>query len=218
MEQRTDSFRFQGLRRKLVEHLRAKGITDELVLAAIGKVPRHLFIDDSAFADMAYQDTAFPIPCGQTISQPWTVAFQTELLGITRGMKVLEIGTGSGYQTAVLAELGAKVFSIERHRPLYLQTKERLQRMGYKASLSHGDGFAGSPREAPFDRVLVTCGAPFVPQALLDQLRVGGRLVIPVGEGEVQRMVVHTKQADGTIAAVDKGAFRFVPMLQDKAS
>ena len=218
MDQRSDSYRHQGLRRKLVEHLRGKGITDDLVLAAIGKIPRHLFIDDSAFADLAYQDAAFPIPCGQTISQPWTVAFQTQLLGLVRGMKVLEIGTGSGYQTAVLAELGVKVFSIERHRPLYLQTKERLQGMAYKAFLTHGDGFAGLPKEAPFDRVLVTCGAPFVPQALLDQVRAGGRLVIPVGEGEVQRMVVHAKQADGAFTVEDKGAFRFVPMLQDKAS
>jgi protein-L-isoaspartate(D-aspartate) O-methyltransferase len=213
-----DSFRHQGLRRKLVEHLRSRGIADARVLAAIGAVPRHLFIDDSAFVEMAYQDTAFPIPCGQTISQPWTVAFQTQILDVTKGMKVLEIGTGSGYQTAVLAELGAKVFSIERHRPLYMQTKERLHRLGVKASLFHGDGFAGAPREAPFDRVLVTCGAPFVPPQLIEQLKVGGRCVIPVGEGEVQEMIIHTKLADGTVLAEPKGQFRFVPMLVDKAS
>ncbi|MEZ4755774.1 MAG: protein-L-isoaspartate(D-aspartate) O-methyltransferase [Flavobacteriales bacterium] len=213
-----DSFRHQGLRRKLVEHLRGRGISNAGVLAAIGKVPRHQFIDDSAFVEMAYQDTAFPIPCGQTISQPWTVAFQTELLEVAKGMKVLEIGTGSGYQTAVLAELGARIFSIERHRPLYLQTKARLSQLGYRSNTVHGDGFAGLPLEAPFDRVLVTCGAPFIPPALVDQLKAGGRLVIPVGEGDHQEMLLVTKDPDGTVHQEVKGRFRFVPMLADKAS
>ncbi len=213
-----DSFRHQGLRRKLVEHLRGRGIGNEAVLAAIGKVPRHRFIDDSAFADRAYEDTAFPIPCGQTISQPWTVAYQSELLEVTRGMKVLEIGTGSGYQTAVLVELGARVFSIERHRPLYLQTKARLALLGYRATTFHGDGFAGLPVEAPFDRILVTCGAPFIPPALVDQLKCGGRLVIPVGEGEHQDMLLVTKNEQGAVRQELKGRFRFVPMLSDKAN
>ena len=213
-----DNYRHQGLRRKLVELLKTKGIKSTGVLEAIGRVPRHLFIDGSAFLEMAYQDTAFPIPCGQTISQPYTVAFQTELLGPLAGMKVLEVGTGSGYQTAVLCELGARIFTIERQKPLYMQTKERLQKLGYRANLSYGDGYQGLPREAPFDRILVTCGAPFVPAPLLDQLRNGGRLVIPVGEGEVQRMMLHVKDASGEISAKDMGEFRFVPMLQDKVS
>lgn len=211
-----DSFRHQGMRRQLVEHLRQRGIRSEAVLAAIGKVPRHVFIDDSAFERTAYQDTAFPIPCGQTISQPWTVAFQSQLLEPLKGGKVLEIGTGSGYQTAVLAELGVKVFSIERHRPLYLQTKERLQRLGYKASTYHGDGYLGLVREAPFDRVLVTCGAPFVPPELLRQLKPGGMLVIPVGEGGVQEMMRITKDEHGTLFEESCGQFRFVPMLEDR--
>jgi protein-L-isoaspartate(D-aspartate) O-methyltransferase len=213
-----DSFRHQGLRRKLVEHLRGRGIQDPAVVAAIGKVPRHRFIDDSAFSDRAYEDTAFPIPCGQTISQPWTVAFQTELLDVSKGMKVLEIGTGSGYQTAVLVEMGARVFSIERHRPLYLQTKARLALLGYRAITVHGDGFAGLPLEAPFDRILVTCGAPYIPPALVDQLKRGGRLVIPVGEGEHQDMLLVTKDEQGVAHQEMKGRFRFVPMLSDKAS
>ncbi|MEO8591408.1 MAG: protein-L-isoaspartate(D-aspartate) O-methyltransferase [Flavobacteriales bacterium] len=213
-----DSYRHQGLRRKLVDQLRAKGIKDPAVLTAIGSVPRHLFIDDSAFLEMAYQDTAFPIPCGQTISQPYTVAFQTELLGRLDGLKVLEVGTGSGYQTAVLCGLGARVFTIERQKPLYLQTKERLLRLGYRASLFFGDGYQGLVREGPFDRILVTCGAPFVPEALFAQLRFGGRMVIPVGEGDVQRMMVFERDGSGTISSKDMGEFRFVPMLQHKAS
>ncbi|MCB9184150.1 MAG: protein-L-isoaspartate(D-aspartate) O-methyltransferase [Flavobacteriales bacterium] len=213
-----DSYRHQGMRRKLVEELKGKGIREEAVLTAIGTVPRHLFIDDSAFQSRAYEDTAFPIPCGQTISQPYTVAFQSELLQLTRGMKVLEVGTGSGYQCAVLSAMGARVFSIERHRPLYLQTKARLAALGYRASLYHGDGYLGLEREAPFDRVIVTCGAPMVPAALLAQLKAGGRAVIPVGEGEVQRMVLIQKEMDGRLVQADQGVFRFVPMLADKAS
>jgi len=213
----TDDYRHQGMRRKLLALLREKGIDNEAVLAAIGKVPRHLFIDDSAFQMRAYEDTAFPIPCGQTISQPFTVAFQTALLNPRPGHRILEVGTGSGYQTAVLSAMGVRVFSIERHKPLYLQTKERLGRLGFTASVYHGDGFAGLPREAPFDGILVTCGAPFVPPALVEQLKPGAPLIIPVGEGEVQQMQVLMKAADGTLHAQAKGSFRFVPMLAEKA-
>lgn len=211
-----DDYRHQGLRKRLVDVLKEKGITDQLVLKAIGEIPRHQFIDDSAFLEMAYQDIAFPIGCGQTISQPYTVAFQTQTLQLRPGMKVLEIGTGSGYQTAVLAKLGCKVFSIERHRPLYIQTKERLAKMGIKANLYYGDGYLGLPRETPFDRVLVTCGAPYIPEGLPLQLKAGGLLVIPVGEGEEQRMLRLEKHLDGSLEQTDLGAFRFVPMLKNK--
>lgn len=197
--------------------LRSKGIRDEQVLKAIAKVPRHAFIDDTAFLEMAYQDIAFPIPCGQTISQPYTVAFQSELLQVRPGSKVLEIGTGSGYQTAVLCEMGCKVFSIERHKPLYLLTKARMTRMGYRYNPYFGDGYKGLPKEAPFDRILVTCGAPWVPQDLKEQIKVGGLLVIPVGEGDEQRMMRVEKLEDGTYRTEDRGSFRFVPMVQNKA-
>lgn len=212
-----DDYRHQGLRRRLVDLLKKKGIKDQLVLKAIGEIPRHRFIDDTTFLELAYQDIAFPIPCGQTISQPYTVAFQSELLHLRPGMKVLEIGTGSGYQTAVLCQLGCKVFSIERHKPLYLQTKDRLLAMGVRPNLYFGDGYKGLPKEAPFDRVLVTCGAPKVPEDLVGQLKVGGLLVIPVGEGEEQRMLLLEKQEDGSFRSDDKGLFRFVPMLANKA-
>lgn len=211
-----DNYRHQGLRRRLVDLLRQRGIKDEKVLLAMAEIPRHLFIDDSAFLEMAYQDTAFPIPCGQTISQPFTVAFQTEALGVKPGMRILEVGTGSGYQTAVLVKMGAKVLSIERHRPLYVQTKERLGFLGYKAGLYHGDGYAGLPKEAPFDGVLITCGAPRIPEQLVEQIKVGGRMVVPVGEGDVQRMMIVDRTENG-LQAVDRGEFRFVPMLANKA-
>ncbi|MEZ4738482.1 MAG: protein-L-isoaspartate(D-aspartate) O-methyltransferase [Flavobacteriales bacterium] len=213
-----DDYRHQGLRRRLVELLVSKGIMDAAVLSAIGSVPRHQFIDDTAFLELAYQDIAFPIPCGQTISQPYTVAFQSELLQVKKGMKVLEVGTGSGYQTAVLMAMGAKVFSIERHKPLYLLTKARLATLGMRPNLYFGDGYKGLPREAPFDRIIVTCGAPYVPEDLLGQLKVGGILVIPVGEGEEQRMIRMERKEDGTYDSKDLGAFRFVPMLQDRVS
>ncbi|HQV74980.1 MAG: protein-L-isoaspartate(D-aspartate) O-methyltransferase [Flavobacteriales bacterium] len=212
-----DDYRHQGLRKRLVEVLKSKGISDAEVLAAVNSIPRHFFIDDTAFMELAYQDVAFPIACGQTISQPYTVAFQTELLQLKKGMKVLEVGTGSGYQTAVLVHLGAKVFSIERHRPLYMLTKDRLMGMNLRANLYHGDGYKGLEREAPFDRILVTCGAPYIPLDLQHQLKVGGRLVIPVGEGEEQRMLCVERLSDVDFATKDLGSFRFVPMLQDKA-
>lgn len=210
-----DDFRHQGMRRKLVEELRGKGITDARVLAAIGKVPRHQFIDDSAFERFAYVDQAFPIGCGQTISQPYTVAFQSQLLQVKAGEKVLEIGTGCGYQTAILCELGAKVYSVERHQPLYLTTKKRLAEMGYRAHLVHGDGYKGLPVHAPFQKVIVTCGAPEVPRALVDQMVHGGILVIPVGGEGGQAMYSLVRTAEGQVRT-EHGAFSFVPMVENK--
>lgn len=212
-----DDFRHQGQRRKLVGELKLKGISDARVLAAMDKVPRHQFIDDTAFERFAYVDQAFPIGCGQTISQPYTVAVQSELLQVKPGDKVLEIGTGCGYQTAVLCELGAKVHSIERHRPLYLTTKARLTRMGYRAMLVHGDGYKGMPVHAPFDKVIVTCGAPQVPQALVDQLKIGGVLVIPVGGDAGQAMYSMVRSADG-VRTTRHGNFSFVPMVENKSN
>ncbi len=203
------------MRRQLVEVLKRKGISDARVLAAVGKVPRHQFIDDSAFERFAYVDQAFPIGCGQTISQPYTVAFQSELLMVKPGEKVLEIGTGCGYQTAILCELGAKVYSIERHRPLYLTTKRRLAAMGYRANLYHGDGYKGLPVDAPFQKVIVTCGAPEVPEALVDQLGQAGILVIPVGGEAGQRMYTLARTGDELISK-EHGAFSFVPMVENK--
>lgn len=210
-----DDYRHQGMRRRLADGLKQKGISDARVLAAIAKVPRHLFIDDSAFLDLAYADQAFPIGCGQTISQPYTVAFQSQLLAIGAGEKVLEIGTGCGYQTAVLCELGAKVFSIERQRPLHLEARKRLAGMGYRATLVYGDGYKGLPMHAPFDRIIVTCGAPDLPQDLLGQLKMGGHMVIPIGPEGRQAMfkVVRTPEGPRT---EEHGAFSFVPMLVDK--
>lgn len=217
MSTQIDDYRHQGLRRKLVDELRHKRIADQAVLASMATVPRHLFIDDSAFLKLAYMDQAFPIACGQTISQPYTVAFQTQLLQVKKGDKVLEVGTGSGYQTAVLAALGAKVYSIERHRPLHMATKQRLERLGYKASLIYGDGYKGLPSYAPFDRILVTCGAPEVPQDLLSQLRVGGLMVIPVGAGATQTMLRIVRTGPVAVERQEHGSFSFVPMLGNKA-
>ncbi|MCB4800174.1 protein-L-isoaspartate(D-aspartate) O-methyltransferase [Tamlana sp. 62-3] len=210
-----DTFKHQGLRQQLVNVLKNKGITNEKVLQAIGKIPRHLFMD-SSFLDHAYQDKAFPIAADQTISQPYTVAFQSELLQIEPGHKVLEIGTGSGYQTAVLCLLGARVFSIERQQELFKKTSRFLPKLGYRAKkLIFGDGYKGLPEEAPFDSIIVTAGAPFVPKPLLGQLKIGGRLVIPVGD-DVQIMTMFIRKGPKEFEQHEFGEFRFVPLLEDK--
>ena len=210
-----DTFKHQGLRQQLVNVLRNKGIKDEAVLNAIGKIPRHLFMD-SSFLDHAYQDKAFPIAADQTISQPYTVAFQSELLQIKRGDKILEIGTGSGYQTAVLCELGAKVWSIERQNELFKKTSKFLPKLGYRAKkLVFGDGYVGLKEEAPFDGIIVTAGAPYVPKPLLSQLKIGGKLVIPVGDDE-QVMTMFIRKGPKEFDKEEFGDFRFVPLLGDK--
>jgi len=210
-----DTFKHQGLRQQLVNILKTKGITNEKVLKAIGKIPRHLFMD-SGFLDHAYQDKAFPIAAEQTISQPYTVAFQTELMQVKSGDKVLEIGTGSGYQTAVLCELGAKVYSIERQQELFKKTSKFLPKLGYRPKkLVFGDGYKGLIEEAPFKSIIVTAGAPFVPKPLLAQLEIGGRLVIPVGE-DTQIMTLFVRTGAKTFEKTELGEFRFVPLLEDK--
>jgi protein-L-isoaspartate(D-aspartate) O-methyltransferase len=214
-----DSFRHQGLRKLLVEELRQKNITDENVLDAIGKIPRHLFCFDTVFLKHAYEDKAFPIGSGQTISQPYTVAKQTELLLPKKREKVLEIGTGSGYQTAVLCELGLKVFTIERQRVLYEKSSHLLDQFGYKARCFYGDGYAGRPAFAPFDKILITCGAPRIPEELKKQLKVGGRMVIPVGEiNGVQAMLTLDKKSENEFEIAEHGSFQFVPMLDNTDS
>jgi protein-L-isoaspartate(D-aspartate) O-methyltransferase len=210
-----DTFKHKGLRQQLVNVIKAKGITDKDVLKAIGKVPRHLFMD-SGFLDYAYQDKPFPIVADQTISQPYTVAFQTELLQIKKGDKVLEIGTGSGYQAAILCELGAKVYSIERQLELFKKANIFLPKLGYKPKkLIFGDGYKGLKDEAPFDSIIVTAGAPFVPKALMSQLKIGGRLVIPVGN-DVQIMTLFIRKDIKEFEKHELGEFRFVPLLEDK--
>ncbi|MFB9054260.1 protein-L-isoaspartate(D-aspartate) O-methyltransferase [Formosa undariae] len=210
-----DTFKHQGLRQQLVNTLKNKGITDVNVLKTIGNIPRHLFMD-SSFLDHAYQDKAFPIAADQTISQPYTVAFQTELLKIKREAKILEIGTGSGYQTAVLCELGVKVYSIERQLELFKKTSKFLPKLGYRPKqLIFGDGYKGMPEEAPFDGIIVTAGAPFVPTPLLSQLKIGGRLVIPVGDN-VQTMTLFVRKGPKEFEKHEFGEFRFVPLLEDK--
>lgn len=203
------------MRRHLVEQLRNKGITDEEVLSAIGSVPRHLFMD-SGFESHAYQDKAFPIAAEQTISQPYTVAFQSQLLQVQKGQSILEIGTGSGYQTAVLTLLGADVYSIERQHQLYRYSMRQLPKLGYRSKkLVFGDGYKGLPEFAPFDRILVTAGAKEVPKALLNQLVIGGRMVIPVGT-ETQEMILMVRTSAKEFEKHKHGTFRFVPMLTDK--
>jgi len=207
-----DSFRYQGLRRRLVDELKARGITDRVVLAAIGKVPRHLFMD-SSFVQFAYRDKAFPIGAGQTISQPYTVAFQSQLLKVNAGSKVLEVGTGSGYQAAVLAEMGVDLYSVERQSSLYKKCKTLLPAIGYpKIRLFLGDGYAGLPGFQPFDAILVTAGALSVPRQLLLQLKVGGTLVVPVGS-KVQEMTRVVRLSDDEFEQQCFGSFQFVPML-----
>lgn len=211
----TDSYRHQGLRKQLVGQIAEKGIKSSMVLDAIGKVPRHLFMDN-AFLEFAYQDKAFPIDCGQTISQPYTVAYQSQLLGIEKGDKVLEIGTGSGYQASILFEMGAKVFTIERHKALFESTRKKLSDLGYNIKTFYGDGFKGLPSFAPFDKILVTCGAPHVPENLLAQLKPGGVMVIPVGPLSEQVMTTVLKHPDETLEVIELEKFRFVPMLEEK--
>lgn len=210
-----DTFKHKGLRKKLVEEIRSKGIKDEKVLSAIGNVPRHFFLD-KAFVEYAYVDKAFPIAAGQTISQPYTVAYQTQLLGELQGKKILEIGTGSGYQTSILCECGAKVYSIERQKELYDKTKKLFETtLNYKPKLFYGDGFKGLPAFAPFDGILITCGAPEIPAELLKQLKTGGILVCPVGV-DVQIMTTVLKKGESDFETIELDKFRFVPMLQNK--
>ena len=209
-----DNYKLRGLRNKLVKKLREKGIQDGAVLAAIGKVPRHVFFEN-ALIDHAYQDKAFPIGEGQTISQPYTVAFQSEKLEIRPGDKVLEIGTGSGYQACILMELGAKVYTIEYNRNLYEKAKDFLPRLGYKPYFFYGDGSKGLPSKAPFDKIIVTAGAPVVPTALTDQLAEGGILVIPVGGRDKQSMLQLRKEK-GKLIKKEFANFAFVPLLGEQ--
>ena len=210
-----DTSKHQGLRNKLVTLLQQKGISDLAVLEAIKKIPRHLFLE-SSFIDHAYQDNAFPIGAGQTISQPYTVAFQSELLKIKKEDKILEIGTGSGYQTAVLCAMGAKVYSIERQNELFKKTSALLPKLGIRPKhLSFGDGYKGLPNHAPFDSIIVTAGAPIIPQPLMAQLKVGGRLVIPLGTDK-QIMTLLIRKNETQFEKHEFGEFRFVPLLEDK--
>ena len=210
-----DTHKHQGLRNQLVATIAEKGITDKNVLKAIAAVPRHLFMD-SGFVDFAYQDKAFPIAAEQTISQPYTVAFQTELLQVNPNDKILEIGTGSGYQTAVLLEIGARVYTIERQKELFKKTKLFLPKLNYKPKkIIFGDGYKGLSEEAPFDGIIVTAGAPYVPKPLLSQLKIGGRLVIPVGD-EVQTMTLFVRTGEKDFEKHELGDFRFVPMLKER--
>ncbi|MBT8320633.1 MAG: protein-L-isoaspartate(D-aspartate) O-methyltransferase [Eudoraea sp.] len=210
-----DTLKHQGMRNKLVEVVASKGIVDKEVLEALRNVPRHLFMD-SGFEGHAYQDKAFPIGAEQTISQPYTVARQTELLEVKPKQKILEIGTGSGYQTAVLLELKAKVYTIERQLELFKKTRLFFDKMGYRPKkLVFGDGYKGLSVEAPFDGIVVTAGAPQIPKALLSQLKVGGKLVIPVGE-EDQIMTVIIRKSKKAFEKMEYGAYRFVPLLEDK--
>ena len=211
-----DSYRHKGLRKKLVDALREKGITDGKVLEAIDRVPRHLFMD-SSFLEFAYQDKAFPIGSGQTISQPYTVAYQTQLLRVLPGDKILEIGTGSGYQSCILIEMGAKVYTIERQKKLFEKTKSFLPAIGYNPKMFFGDGYKGLPPFAPFDKIIITAAAPEVPQELINQMKTGGILVIPVGPLELQTMVTIQKISSDDVIRVEHDQFRFVPMLGNKA-
>jgi protein-L-isoaspartate(D-aspartate) O-methyltransferase len=211
-----DTYRHKGLRKNLIREITEKGIKNEKVLEAMEKVPRHFFFDD-AFVEQAYSDKAFPIGEGQTISQPFTVAYQTDLLNIKRLDKVLEIGTGSGYQTCILLELGAKVYTIERQKVLFERTKLKLLELGYKARFFCADGSLGLPMHAPFDKILVTAGAPFIPQTLMDQLVIGGLLVIPVGDEKAQIMTSLLKTGMDTFEKQESGTFRFVPLKGDQA-
>lgn len=210
-----DTFLHKGLRKKLVDDLSSKGINNQEVLDAIMNIPRHLFMDN-AFVNFAYQDKAFPIGSGQTISQPYTVAFQTQLLQLKPYQKVLEIGTGSGYQAAVLNELDAHVYTIERQKDLFLKTKDFLPSIGYRCMFIYGDGYKGLPKFAPFDRIIITCGAPRIPNKLIEQLKIGGRMVAPIGDGDIQVMHLIEKVSESETKITKHGKFSFVPMLDDR--
>jgi protein-L-isoaspartate(D-aspartate) O-methyltransferase len=216
MRQTEDTYRHKGLRKKLVETVRSKGITDEKVLHAIGRIPRHFFLD-SAFDEVAYEDKAFPIAEKQTISQPYTVAYQTQLLELKPFDKVLEIGTGSAYQASVLADIGAQVYTIERQKKLFDANKQFTWLKKYpNIKFFYGDGYEGLPTYAPFDKILITAAAPDIPQKLVDQMKTGGMMVIPVGSGDVQVMKRFIKQADGSLKEEVYDRFSFVPMLVGK--
>ena len=213
-----DSYRHKGLRKKLVETVRSKGITDERVLKALESIPRHFFLD-SAFDELAYDDRAFPIGEGQTISQPYTVAYQTQLLDTKSFQKVLEIGTGSAYQAVVLAEMGVQVYTIERQKKLFNDNKNFALLKKYPGiKFFYGDGYEGLPTFAPFDRILITAAAPEIPPKLIDQLKIGGMMVIPLGSGEVQQMMRITKLENGAMKEEVFDRFSFVPMLEGKKS
>lgn len=211
-----DNYREKGARKKLVELLKERHIEDERVLGAIGKVPRHYFFDET-FWNQAYKDIAFPIGDGQTISQPYTVAYQSQLLHVRPGDKVLEIGTGSGYQSCILLELGAKVYTIERQENLYNRTKKVLPHMGYHPEFFCGDGSNGIPEHQPYDKIIVTAGAPVIPEVLLKQLKIGGILVIPVGDEKTQKMVTVLKVSETDYEKIVLDTFRFVPLVGDQA-
>lgn len=216
MNQTFDTYRHKGMRQKLVDLLRKSGIQDEKVLSAINAIPRHAFMD-AAFLEHAYEDKAFQIGEGQTISQPYTVAYMSEWLELTPGMKVLEVGTGSGYQAAVLAELGAKVFSIERHKKLHEKAKQQLYILGYNSvKMYFGDGYEGIPAYAPYDRIIITAAAKEIPQQLLKQLKIGGIIVLPLGNDEDQMMIKMTKTGDSEFRKEVGDNFKFVPMLPGK--
>ena len=212
-----DTFRHKGLRQILVDKIRKKGISDESVLRMINQIPRHLFLDN-AFVQFAYQDKPFPIGSGQTISQPYTVAFQTQLLELNPYEKVLEVGTGSGYQAAVLIGMEANVYTIERQKELFQKTKEFLPELGYNCNFYYGDGYKGLEQFALFDKIIVTCGAPTIPEDLIKQLKVGGRMVAPIGEGDVQVMNLIEKISETETKITTHGKFSFVPMLNDKTN
>ncbi|MEO7524119.1 MAG: protein-L-isoaspartate(D-aspartate) O-methyltransferase [Ferruginibacter sp.] len=216
MRKYEDTYRHKGLRKKLMDMLRDKGITDEHVLGAMNNVPRHFFLD-TALDNIAYEDRAFPIAEGQTISQPYTVAYQSQLLQVKPQDKILEIGTGSTYQATVLAEMGAKVYTIERQKKLFEKTKEYIFRSRYSnLKFFYGDGFEGLPTYGPFDKVIITAAAPFIPPKLIEQLKPGGRMIVPVDEGDTQRMLRITKNADGSTSEEVFNNFSFVPMLAGK--
>jgi protein-L-isoaspartate(D-aspartate) O-methyltransferase len=211
----TDDYKHKGARKKLAELLAGKGITDARVLSAIMAVPRHFFFSKT-FHSHAYEDKAFPIGEGQTISQPYTVAYQTQVLHVTKGDKILEIGTGSGYQAAILMQMGAKLYSIERHEPLSLRAAALLQKMGYSPVLKCGDGTKGWSEKAPFDKIIVTAGAPVVPETLVAQLKIGGIMVIPVGDAQKQKMLSIIKTAEDKTETIELDYFAFVPLIGEK--